>query len=332
MHIKTVENAVKKTVFYSYAITQPFAFFSTAQAPVEEQAMLEAEELSYGAHSEIVRHMQLKLNKLGYYTDKIDGIYGLYTERAVRQFQSSENLLIDGKIDSATMKRLINAEKKQEIEKIIPYIEEINYGEKSNKVTYVQEVLFYYGYYTGNIDGIYGPLTEQAIAQIKKEFIVTTAHHMTIAEKMTEDDAASQIEQKVDKENETITKLEIKRLDSHVIQLAKSYIGAPYVWGGTSPKGFDCSGFIQFIFEQLDYQIPRTVSEIWNFSEPVNKLAVGDLVFFETYQPGPSHVGIYLGDGNFIHCSTSHGVTISNMYKNNYWKDKYIGAKRINLS
>src|SRR5699024_812440 len=109
---------------------------------------------------------------------------------------------------------------------------------------------------------------------------------------------------------------------------AKQYMGTPYVWGGTSPSGFDCSGFIQFVYEQEDKTIPRTVREIWNYGSFIDEPSVGDLVFFETYQAGPSHMGIYLGNGDFIHASTSNGVNISNK-NSDYWQERYIGAKRI---
>src|SRR5699024_4021081 len=77
-----------------------------------------------------------------------------------------------------------------------------------------------------------------------------------------------------------------------IIEAARSFIGTPYVWGGESESGFDCSGFIQYVFQTQDITIPRTVSDIWNFAQPVDSPSVGDLVFFETYQPGPSHLGL----------------------------------------
>ena len=122
--------------------------------------------------------------------------------------------------------------------------------------------------------------------------------------------------------------VEVTSNNTDVIQVANSFIGTPYVWGGTSPSGFDCSGFIQYVYQSEDITIPRTVSEIWNFSEPVDAPSVGDLVFFSTYKPGPSHMGIYVGDGKFIHAGESRGVEISEM-SNAYWEPKYLGAKRI---
>src|SRR5690625_8042248 len=91
-------------------------------------------------------------------------------------------------------------------------------------------------------------------------------------------------------------------------------MGTPYVWGGSSPSsGFDCSGFIQYLYGQENKVIPRTVSEIWNFASPTSSPSVGDLVFFEKYTAGPSHLGIYLGKNEFIHSWFITRETIGNL-------------------
>jgi len=115
-----------------------------------------------------------------------------------------------------------------------------------------------------------------------------------------------------------------------VINTAKSFIGVPYVWGGATPSGFDCSGFTQYVLAKNGISVPRTAAEQYNAGISVSKsdLRVGDLVFFTTYKAGPSHLGFYIGDGNFIHASSSKGVTISSL-SNVYYSEHYIGARRV---
>lgn len=111
-----------------------------------------------------------------------------------------------------------------------------------------------------------------------------------------------------------------------LVSEAKKYIGTPYVWAGSTPSGFDCSGYLNYVFGKKGISIPRTVASIWKATKTVSSPRVGDLVFFETYKPGPSHAGIYLGHNKFIHAGTSRGVEISDL-TNSYWSPRFLGAK-----
>lgn len=326
MQTKAVEKAMRRSLLYSFALTQSLSLQSALAVPYQAEDVIHQEPIEYGDHGELVRHIQLKLKKLGYYNDRIDGQYGLYTEQAVRSFQSSEAITISGQINKDTFQRLQNKEKQIAIKEIKPYLNKITYGETSSQVEQVQEVLYFYGYYKGKIDGIYGNLTKEAIERVKADDAVKELFSPTKTEEQVE---APETEINTEVNDPAIVPVKSTN-PSEVISVAKSLIGTPYKWGGTSRKGFDCSGFIQYVFDEVDLVLPRTVRDIWNFTDSIDSPSVGDFVFFETYEPGPSHLGIYIGEGQFIHASTSKGVRISHL-EEDYWKQRYLGAKRIKV-
>ena len=121
-----------------------------------------------------------------------------------------------------------------------------------------------------------------------------------------------------------------------IIRMAKQYLGAPYKFGGYSFKtGIDCSGYVKKIFSKFNVELPRTARDIYyNAGIRVLKsqLQTGDLVFFRTYASYPSHVGIYMGNNLFIHASSgARKVAITSLDKK-YYRNRYIGAKRIRIS
>jgi cell wall-associated NlpC family hydrolase len=116
---------------------------------------------------------------------------------------------------------------------------------------------------------------------------------------------------------------------SSLTRSAMRFIGTPYVFGGTRSSGFDCSGYVQHVFALLGFHLPRTADAQFDAAHHiVAPMAPGDLVFFHTYAPGVSHVGIYLGNSKFIHSSSSHGVSIASLH-DSYWAPRYVGAKRV---
>lgn len=114
-----------------------------------------------------------------------------------------------------------------------------------------------------------------------------------------------------------------------LIRVAEQQLGTSYVWGGQTPGGFDCSGFIYYTYNQAGFKHSRTSSAgYFDRSFYVNSPQVGDLVFFEgTYKAGISHLGIYLGNGQFIHAG-NNGVEISSV-NSSYWKKHFHGYKRF---
>ncbi len=116
-----------------------------------------------------------------------------------------------------------------------------------------------------------------------------------------------------------------------VVTLAMKYIGVPYVWGGTSPKGWDCSGFTQWVFGQFGVPLYRTAAMQYTEGLKVSKssLRPGDLVFFSTYAAGASHVGIYIGNGQMVNAASSRRGTVVDNINDSYWSYRYLGARRV---
>lgn len=122
----------------------------------------------------------------------------------------------------------------------------------------------------------------------------------------------------------------VSNVGQQIADLGLQYIGTPYVWGGTTTSGFDCSGFTQYVFRQMGYSLNRTAAQQLNNGYAVTDLQPGDLVFFNnTYSTSAaaSHVGIYIGNNQFVH-SASGGVKVTSL-SDSYYASRYIGARRI---
>ncbi len=124
----------------------------------------------------------------------------------------------------------------------------------------------------------------------------------------------------------------VETVGQQLVNYAYNFLGTPYVWGGTSTSGFDCSGFTQYVYAQMGYSIKRTAQQQYNNNGyEVTDLQLGDLVFFSnTYSySGVTHVGIYIGDNQFIHAANSgSGVKITSL-SDDYYAARYVGARRI---
>lgn len=116
-----------------------------------------------------------------------------------------------------------------------------------------------------------------------------------------------------------------------VVTLAKQYLGVPYRYGGSTPAGFDCSGYMLFLFHQFGKELPRTADRQATVGSQVDidNLQPGNIVFFATDEPTISHTGLYIGDHMFIHASsTAKKVIISNLDEP-YWKNSFRGARQL---
>ena len=190
-------------------------------------------------------------------------------------------------------------------------------GDDGEEVLAIQKRLAELHYTVGTLDGEFGSATEKAVkafqaAQgLEVDGVVGSATYRALMNKELPPNRA-------------------QNLVRSILRAAYSVIGTPYVFGGTSPYGFDCSGFTQYAFNRAGVYIPRTADSQLYYGKRISmsQLRPGDLVFFTTYEPGASHCGIYVGNGNFIHAGTSTGVTVASAFTG-YWGARYYGACRI---
>ena len=191
-------------------------------------------------------------------------------------------------------------------------------GDQGEEIAELQDKLVGLGYDV-IADGAFGPAMAEAVKEfqkscgIKADGLIGPATYKAL----------------LDKDMPEITR-GMSYIAGTIVAAATNYIGVPYVFGGTSPYGFDCSGYVQYVFAKSGISLPRTADVQYEVGTPISTtdLVSGDLVFFSTYTYGASHVGIYVGDGQFIHASSSRGVTIDSL-GSSYWSSHYIGARRI---
>jgi len=192
-------------------------------------------------------------------------------------------------------------------------------GSRGSEVVTLQSNLKALGYEVGAMDGIFGAKTKAAVLVFQKasklqvDGIVGPKTQQALADALKGKDTTNGAAK-----------------TQNILATAKSYTGVPYLWGGTTPSGFDCSGFTQYVFMKNGITLPRTSSQQYQVGAAVsfNTLQPGDLVFFN-FNSGSvvSHVGIYLGDGQFISATSSKGVIAYSFTP--YWKNAYVGAKRV---
>jgi Cell wall-associated hydrolases (invasion-associated proteins) len=190
-------------------------------------------------------------------------------------------------------------------------------GSTGADVVQLQTELNYLGYNVGATDGIFGAKTQAGVIAFQSAKSLSADGKVGPITASTLNTAYTE-------------KLHTERANA-IVATAEKYIGVPYEWGGESPTlGFDCSGFVQYVFTQNGITLPRVSSDQYSVGKPVNfaNLQPGDLVFFSIGNNGiVDHDGIYIGNNQFINASSSKGVTIYQLGP--YWTSVYIGAKRV---
>ena len=253
--------------------------------------------------SEIVA-IQKKLIAVGYKARET-GEYDANTKWAVRLYQKDQGLPVDGILGDTTYKKLMG--------KPMP--------SATKTVSKVKEISKKDAELMAKIQAKKEGSSKAITTSVKQQKKPTTQGKP----------ATVQVKHKVT--NHTAKPLRTVPVSGNVKEIltyANTFTGVPYKFGGTTPAGFDCSGYIRHVFQKVGVQLPRQADEQYTVGKKVEKqnLQPGDLVFFETYEPGVSHSGIYIGDGQFISATSSSGVAVADI-DDSYWGPRYVGAKRV---
>ena len=254
----------------------------------------------YGDTGNEILGIQKKLIAAGYKARETSE-YDANTKWAVRLFQKDNGLTVDGILGAVTYKKLMG--------KPLPV--------KTNTVSKKKEISEKDALLLSHIDS-------------SRE---STAITSTVKHKQGKNSAPQGLTFK--KKGKTYKGLDfggqsVSGNVKEILTYANTFTGVPYKFGGTTPAGFDCSGYIHYVFQKIGFDMPRQADEQYTVGKKVEKsnLQPGDLVFFETYEPGISHSGIYIGDGQFISATSSSGVAVADI-DDSYWGPRYRGAKRV---
>lgn len=275
--------------------------------------------LSYGEKSDVVLSCQQRLKDLGYLTTTPDGAYGDDTVVAVKQFQSRNDLVVDGYLGPSTRITLTSSE-------ALP--NGLSLGEQGDSVTRIQQLLNKYGYLaSANVTGYYGELTEKAVKSFQSNNGLSadgSVGQMTMA-KLTGGSAKTAGSGSSGKTGGTV------KGGSGVnglLSIARSKLGRPYVWGAKGPGSFDCSGFIYWCLNQAGVRQSYLTSSGWRSVGKYTKitsfgnLKAGDIIVVS------GHVGIVAGGGKVIDASSSNGKVVERPLSN-WWRNNFICGWRI---
>ena len=272
--------------------------------------------LRKGSLNADVKVLQDKLVELNFLnTDRTTTYYNDETVQAVKDFQAFYGLTADGAFGPKTFEVFEKVTKFTALD----YKGILRVNSEGPEVKALQERLEIMGFLSKeDIDAKYGPTTEQAVRDFQEMYQLTRDG---IAGEATINAINQALSGNKRMKRPTISRGGLSSRDSNIISSAKKYLGVPYRFGGTSSSGFDCSGFTQTVYRSQGINVPRTTTGQASYGTRISKseLTPGDLVIFSgTYKAGPSHAGIYLGNGDFIHSSSRRGVTINNLNENYY--------------
>lgn len=211
--------------------------------------------------------------------------------------------------------------KNKEVKKTKSDLKQLSIGDSGWKVKITQKKLKTLGYQPGEVDGVFTKKLSVALKNFQKDrkISVTGKLDADTYDRLVWEAFALNGNKKVKGKS--------------IIKTAANYKGTVYRYGGRTPDGFDCSGYVCYVFEKNGIKLPRIANA--QITEGVfvlqKELKPGDLVFFTTYQKGPSHVGIYAGKKKFWNATSSRGVMLCNL-NDEYWRTRYVGGRRVLVS
>ena len=328
---------------------------STTSSSATTSTSSSGDVLQYGDNNKYVTQLQQALHDLGFLVANPTGYYGESTRAAVRNFQKSQGLTADGIAGTATRKALLgsnytslssSSSSATTSSTSSSSDDMVNPGDRGSIVSTIQTKLKSLGYYTySKITDFYGPITEAAVRQFQSANGLTvdgivgpktlaklnsgSAVSKSSAKKTTSTSSASS--------SKTVSVLGASSSSNAKIEAmityAKSKLGCKYVWGATGPNTFDCSGLVISALKSVGVSAPRTstaMSQVTSWDKiSLANLQRGDLVFFSSSSSSVGHVGIYLGDGQFIHASSGTGrVTISDI-NSSYYARHFKWGRRV---
>lgn len=307
--------------------------------------------LSRGSRGSDVRNLQTGLKKLGHYNMAIDSVFGNGARNAVISFQRSQGLSVDGIAGKATINSLNNVlngkvaagkpaatpkppKASASTSSGLSYSRVLKYGSRGADVRALQTSLKKLGHYNMAIDSVFGNGAKNAVMSFQRAQRLTVDG---IVGKATINSLNNVLSGKVAAGKPSSAPAPSrnnsgKSTSINIVNTAKKYLGTRYIYGGTSPSGFDCSGFTQYVYKQMGVNIPRATTGQAYVGKSLSKsqLQAGDLIIFNnTYKAGPSHAGIYIGNGQFVHAANPSKGVRTDSINSSYYSSKFASGRRV---
>ena len=288
-------------VVAAVAAALPVSGGAHGRARTSGAAEVRVELLRVGSRGPAVAKLQRKLGVAA------DGIFGPRTRAAVRAFQQRHGLLVDG---------IVGPQTRAALHRTTP-------AERIVRAWWVAPVQRALGV---PVDGLYGPVSRAAVRAFQKRkglLVDGIVGPQTLG--------ALGIRREARASKPAPPKHAAPKQSgrgARVAAVAQRYLGTPYRWGGESPRaGFDCSGFVMYVFSRVGVSLPRVVSAQYRVGKKVARSALrpGDIVFFD----GLGHDGIYIGGGRFVHSPSSGDVVKISSLREPWYRSRWVGARRV---